>query len=193
MVFDVAYAHIFLPQRTVENSNLTAMDFGGVEAGPVVGHGTYRARFDGLYLQLTALYGGVRRPPRPAEAPPLAAPGGPEAEPEPEETLRRRRGEEGEVARRPAAPTTPGRAALAPIFDEESAPRLADPDDAEQIGADRERPRMKRARMERPARVGKASTRPALKAKRGRPPTKPRPRCLQYDSRGRCLLERRWG
>ena len=83
--------------------------------------------------------------------------------------------------------------ARAPALEEEGAPRLVDPDDAEQVGAERERPRLKRARMERPARVGKAAARPGHKAKRGRPAAKERPRCLQRDSRGRCLLERRLG
>jgi long-chain fatty acid transport protein len=191
VVLDVAYAHIFIPQRTVENSTLTAMDFGGSEPGPVVGNGTYRSRVDGLYVQLTALYGSVRRLPRHEEEPAPVAPA--ERETEAEETLRRRPGEEAEEARGPTAPGGSVRRAAALALADEGATRLADPDDAEQVGAERERPRLKRARMERPAKVGKLSATRGHKVKRARPVAKERSRCLQRDSQGRCLLERRAG
>jgi hypothetical protein len=189
VVLDVAYAHIFIPQRNVENSSLTAMDFGGGEVGPVVGNGTYRGRVDAIYLQLTALYGSVRKLPRREEALPAAAPGEPEDEPE--KTLRKRGGDDEETARRPE-PMAPGRVALAPDFADRKAPRLADPDVAEQVDVDRVRPVLRRARMERPAKIGRGGSRPAVKARRGRPAVRERPRCLQRDSQGRCLLERHW-
>jgi long-subunit fatty acid transport protein len=78
---DVAYAHLFLPERVVERSSFTASDFGGSgTAGPVVGNGIYNARVDALYLQITAAYGATPVRPRRAEAEPPAAdqaPGGP--------------------------------------------------------------------------------------------------------------------
>jgi len=51
---DVAYGHVFLPEREVNRSTQTAMDFSGSgEVGPVVGNGFYSASVDMLSLQLT--------------------------------------------------------------------------------------------------------------------------------------------
>jgi len=61
---DLAYAHVFVPERIVERSTHTASDFGGETTGPVVGNGTYRNRIDALYLQLTATYGASGPAPR---------------------------------------------------------------------------------------------------------------------------------
>jgi long-chain fatty acid transport protein len=69
---DVAYAHLFFPDRVVERSTLTAQDFGG-GVGPTVGNGVYRGSFDGFYVSLGTSFGGapaVRR--RPAEEPHFA-------------------------------------------------------------------------------------------------------------------------
>lgn len=69
---DVAYAHLFLPDRVVERSTFKAQDFGGGE-GPTVGNGTYRGSFDGFYVTLGTSFGSApaaRR--RPAEEPVLA-------------------------------------------------------------------------------------------------------------------------
>jgi long-subunit fatty acid transport protein len=143
VTFDLAYAHIFLPQRTVENSTLTAMDFGG-GAGPVVGNGTYRARVDAVYLQVTASYGRPRPVPRGVGTEAEAAPPG-AAEPEPEETLRRRGGED--LARR-TGPDLPPEIADATGLDEEGPPRSAG-----------------RARLERPPRGERLHRRGKAKAR----------------------------
>jgi long-chain fatty acid transport protein len=66
---DVAYAHLFLPERIVNNSTVTATDFGSKVPGPVVGNGVYNARVDALYVQLTATYGAAARAPRRVEEP----------------------------------------------------------------------------------------------------------------------------
>jgi len=61
---DVAYAKIFFPTRVVAQSSVTAQDFGG-GAGPVVGNGTYSARYDALSLQVGFSFGqGAKRRPR---------------------------------------------------------------------------------------------------------------------------------
>jgi len=59
---DMAYAHLFLPSRVVNQSTTTAMDFTSPAGGPVVGNGTYRASIDMFSVQLTVAFGGSPAP-----------------------------------------------------------------------------------------------------------------------------------
>jgi len=61
MIVNVAYTHIFLPTRFVENSSVRALNIGSEEPGPVVGNGIYRARVQALLVQLAVAYGKARR------------------------------------------------------------------------------------------------------------------------------------
>lgn len=65
---DMAYAHVFFPDRAVGQSTRRAMDFSSTDpnAGPVVGNGTYSASADMFAIQLTMAFGrGVKAERRP--------------------------------------------------------------------------------------------------------------------------------
>ena len=54
---DLAYAHLFFPDRVVNRSTVRAQDFGGNGPGPVVGNGTYSASMDMFSMQLSVAFG----------------------------------------------------------------------------------------------------------------------------------------
>jgi long-chain fatty acid transport protein len=61
---DTSYAHVFMPKRIVNQSTITATDFSGSAAGPVVGNGEYTSSVDMFSFQLTVAFGEGYKPTR---------------------------------------------------------------------------------------------------------------------------------
>ena len=61
---DTSYAHVFMPKRIVNQSTITATDFSGGDAGPVVGNGEYTSSVDMFSFQLTVAFGEGYQPTR---------------------------------------------------------------------------------------------------------------------------------
>jgi long-chain fatty acid transport protein len=194
---DVAYAHVFVPDRKVQQSTVRANDFGGGGEGPVVGNGLYSGSVDGLYLQLSGSFGAgrlqerrrsrdddfeplarnQRKPAREVEEKPAASQPGSSAEFDPDAVVYEGEYERAAATSRPASAPAQTAPRTAMSFDGDEVP-LARPATAMSFRGDTVKLGRGKAKQ---ARAGRATSR--LRAE-GEKVVK---HCPRRDRRGRCL------